>query len=160
VAARGIDIKGVDLVLQFTIPTNTDSYVHRAGRTGRAGNLGTSIVFYSERENRELKNLEKNIGNGFKFERQPSPSPSSVMAAAASHAVNSLNNVNPSVISFFRDEASELIESTQAKDGNLTDLVAKCLAMISGKNELTTWSLQTGESGLTTVTLKAPRELK
>lgn len=50
VAARGIDISGIDLVIQIALPQNSDSYVHRAGRTGRAGNTGTSIIMHTARE--------------------------------------------------------------------------------------------------------------
>lgn len=45
VAARGLDIEGVDLVLHSSIPRDLDSFVHRSGRTGRAGRLGSSVVF-------------------------------------------------------------------------------------------------------------------
>merc|ERR1712174_7024 len=46
VAARGIDIQDVDLVIQFHPPRDTDSYVHRSGRTGRAGAKGISVVLF------------------------------------------------------------------------------------------------------------------
>ncbi len=58
VAARGIDISGIDLVLQYQMPQNSDSYVHRAGRTGRAGKTGVSIVLHTERDERALRSLE------------------------------------------------------------------------------------------------------
>ena len=44
VAARGIDVKGVDLVVQFRTPRDAEGYVHRSGRTGRAGRDGTAVV--------------------------------------------------------------------------------------------------------------------
>lgn len=48
VAGRGIHVDDVSHVINYTLPDNPDDYVHRIGRTGRAGNLGTSISFVSE----------------------------------------------------------------------------------------------------------------
>ena len=48
----------------------------------------------------------------------------------------------------------------EAADGDVAALVARCLALASGKTELRSWSLQTGQSGFTTITLTAPRALK
>merc|ERR1712157_422928 len=48
VAARGIDIKNVDLVIQFDPPRDVDTYVHRSGRTGRAGTNGVSVLMFSQ----------------------------------------------------------------------------------------------------------------
>jgi superfamily II DNA/RNA helicase len=48
VAARGLDINNVTLVINYDMPTNTEDYVHRIGRTGRAGNKGTAISLMNE----------------------------------------------------------------------------------------------------------------
>jgi len=47
VAARGLDIEGVDLVLHHGVPTTVETYIHRSGRTGRAGREGTSVLLVS-----------------------------------------------------------------------------------------------------------------
>eukprot|EP00906_Rhabdomonas_costata_P038317 RCo054072 len=47
VAARGLDIKGVDYVINFDLPLNVESYIHRIGRTGRAGSYGKAISFFT-----------------------------------------------------------------------------------------------------------------
>lgn len=49
VAARGLDIPSVDLIIQLQPPRKVDDYVHRAGRTGRAGKNGVCITFYNKR---------------------------------------------------------------------------------------------------------------
>merc|ERR1712000_750516 len=49
VAARGLDIPNVNLVLQYDLPTNIDDYVHRIGRTGRAGKRGSAWCFFNEK---------------------------------------------------------------------------------------------------------------
>ena len=59
VAARGLDIKDVTHVINYSIPQNPDSYVHRIGRTGRAGKSGIAITFVTPREYRHLRLIEK-----------------------------------------------------------------------------------------------------
>ncbi len=59
VAARGIDIPRITHVINYDIPFDTESYVHRIGRTGRAGRKGEAILFVSNRERRMLKSIER-----------------------------------------------------------------------------------------------------
>jgi len=59
VAARGLDIDRISHVVNYDIPYDTESYVHRIGRTGRAGRTGTAILFVSPREKRMLFAIEK-----------------------------------------------------------------------------------------------------
>jgi ATP-dependent RNA helicase DeaD len=59
VAARGLDVERISHVLNFDIPTDTESYVHRIGRTGRAGRAGDAILFVTPRERHLLKAIEK-----------------------------------------------------------------------------------------------------
>ncbi|MFT7224111.1 MAG: ATP-dependent RNA helicase DeaD [Cellvibrionaceae bacterium] len=59
VVARGLDIKRISHVINYDIPLDTESYVHRIGRTGRAGRKGTAILFVTHREQRLLKAIER-----------------------------------------------------------------------------------------------------
>lgn len=59
VAARGIDVARVSHVVNYDIPYDTEAYVHRIGRTGRAGRTGTAILFVTHRERRLLGSIEK-----------------------------------------------------------------------------------------------------
>ncbi|CAM3488884.1 DEAD/DEAH box helicase [Mycobacterium colombiense] len=59
VAARGLDVERISHVLNYDIPHDTESYVHRIGRTGRAGRSGTALLFVSPRERHLLKAIEK-----------------------------------------------------------------------------------------------------
>ena len=61
-AARGLDIDGVSHVFNFDLPNETESYVHRIGRTGRAGRSGMAIAFCAPEEYDYLTNIEKTIG--------------------------------------------------------------------------------------------------
>lgn len=57
VAARGLDIKGVTLVVNFDAPGNTEDYVHRIGRTGRAGHKGYAVSLICDRDAWALKGI-------------------------------------------------------------------------------------------------------
>ena len=62
VAARGLDVEGLALVVNFDLPAETENYVHRIGRTARAGANGKAISFASEQDVYELSDIEKYIG--------------------------------------------------------------------------------------------------
>jgi ATP-dependent RNA helicase DeaD len=79
VAARGLDVEGVTHVFNYDIPEDTESYIHRIGRTGRAGGQGLAITLYSPKDRDELIQIEKelnmtipkkNIGNAKKHESE------------------------------------------------------------------------------------------
>ena len=68
VAARGLDIKDVPAVFNFDIPFNAEDYVHRIGRTGRAGASGLAVSFVSARDTRLMTDLEKLLGKKLELE--------------------------------------------------------------------------------------------
>ncbi len=68
VAARGLDIKDVPAVFNFDIPFNAEDYVHRIGRTGRAGASGLAVSFVSARDARLVGDLEKLLGKKLEIE--------------------------------------------------------------------------------------------
>lgn len=59
VAARGLDVERITLVINYDMPNDTESYVHRIGRTGRAGREGRTILFVTPRQQRMLREIEK-----------------------------------------------------------------------------------------------------
>ncbi|STX50652.1 ATP-dependent RNA helicase DeaD [Legionella busanensis] len=59
VAARGLDVERVTHVINYDVPHDSETYVHRIGRTGRAGRSGVTILFVSPRESRTLNNIER-----------------------------------------------------------------------------------------------------
>ena len=63
VASRGIDVEKIKVVYNYDLPGDIENYVHRIGRTARAGKKGKSISFCSERDYEELEKIEKFIGN-------------------------------------------------------------------------------------------------
>ncbi len=62
VAARGLDVDRIGLVINYDMPFDSEAYVHRIGRTGRAGRTGEAILFITPRERRFVGNLERAVG--------------------------------------------------------------------------------------------------
>ena len=62
VAARGLDVERIGLVINYDMPFDSEAYVHRIGRTGRAGRTGEAVLFVTPRERRFINNLERATG--------------------------------------------------------------------------------------------------
>ncbi len=73
VAARGLDVERISLVVNFDVPREPEAYVHRIGRTGRAGREGRSLTFFTPREHGRLKRIEKLTGTPMEEIEIPSP---------------------------------------------------------------------------------------
>jgi ATP-dependent RNA helicase DeaD len=71
IAARGLDIKEIGLVVNYHIPRDTDTYVHRIGRTGRAGEKGASISLVSPGEIRRIQMIKRFVKADIKFLKVP-----------------------------------------------------------------------------------------
>jgi ATP-dependent RNA helicase DeaD len=72
VAARGLDVDRITLVVNYDIPFDSEAYVHRIGRTGRAGRTGDAILFVTPRERRFLGGLERAVGRPIEAMEIPS----------------------------------------------------------------------------------------
>ncbi|MBF0586748.1 DEAD/DEAH box helicase [Prosthecochloris sp. N3] len=72
VAARGLDVERITHVINYDIPTDTEAYVHRIGRTGRAGRTGDAILFVTPREKSMLRTIERVTGS--RIDRMELPS--------------------------------------------------------------------------------------
>ncbi|KAK1303415.1 DEAD-box ATP-dependent RNA helicase 53 [Acorus calamus] len=66
VAARGLDVPNVDLIIHYELPNNSEIFVHRSGRTGRAGKKGCAILIYNDHQTRAVRVIEQDIGCKFK----------------------------------------------------------------------------------------------
>jgi ATP-dependent RNA helicase DeaD len=105
VAARGLDVDRISHVVNYDIPTDTESYVHRVGRTGRAGRTGDAISFVTPRERHLLRAIEK-------ANRQP----------LTPMRLPTVEDVNETRVAKFRDAITEALGSDQV--GFYRDLVA------------------------------------
>ncbi|KAK6139514.1 hypothetical protein DH2020_026745 [Rehmannia glutinosa] len=105
VAARGLDIPNVDLVIHYELPNDPETFVHRSGRTGRAGKEGTAVLMFTSSQRRTVKSLERDVG--CKFEFIGPPSVQEVLESSAEQVVATLSAVHPesvkSVTGFLSD---------------------------------------------------------
>ncbi len=69
--SRGIDVEGIDLVINYDVPGDAEDYIHRIGRTARAATTGTAITFVNHRDERRLKSIEELIDK--KITQHPLP---------------------------------------------------------------------------------------
>ncbi len=71
VAARGLDIEQVSHVVNYDVPSDPEAYLHRIGRTGRAGRKGVAVTLFEPREQRMLRNIERLMRRDIEIERLP-----------------------------------------------------------------------------------------
>ncbi|XP_036378821.1 nucleolar RNA helicase 2 [Megalops cyprinoides] len=152
VAARGLDIPEVDLVIQCSPPKDVESYIHRSGRTGRAGRTGVCICFYQRKEEEQLRYVENKAGITFK--RVGVPSANEIIKSSSKDAVKYLDSVPTAAIEYFREAAQQLIEQRGA-----VEALAAALAHISGATAIEQRSLLNSDAGYTTMLLKCSQEM-
>ncbi|KAF2324096.1 hypothetical protein GH714_006600 [Hevea brasiliensis] len=124
VASRGLDIPNVDLVIHYELPNDPETFVHRSGRTGRAGKEGTAILMFSSSQRRTVRSLERDVG--CKFEFVGPPSTEQVLESSAEQVVATLNGVHAESVEFFTPTAQKLIKEQG------TSALAAALAHLSG----------------------------
>ncbi|GAB3031180.1 DEAD/DEAH box helicase [Bowmanella dokdonensis] len=148
VVARGLDVERVSHVINFDVPYDTESYVHRIGRTGRAGRQGDAILFISHREKRMLFAIEKATNQ--RIESMPIPSVSELNEQR-------LRRFKQSVIEAMEDDSIEslipVIEAIQAETEANPEVLMAALAKIAQGDE----PLLLKETDRPDLTERAPR---
>jgi ATP-dependent RNA helicase DDX21 len=154
VAARGLDIAGVDLVVHTAPPRDEDSYVHRSGRTGRAGRSGKSVLFYSRSEGHHLKLLENKLL--FAFKRIGPPSPEEISEASGLYVMKKLTSIDDEMVKYFVPQAKTIVQNAlngslwtsdimhdeslpvqKSKELIIEELLARCIISISQRKSVT-----------------------
>lgn len=146
VAARGLDIPNVDLIIHYELPNDPETFVHRSGRTGRAGKEGRAILMFTSSQRRTVKSLERDVG--CKFEFITPPSVEEVLESSAEQVVATLGGVHPESLEYFTPTAQKLLEDQGV------NALAAALATLSGFSQPpSSRSLITHEQGLITLQL-------
>ncbi len=91
VAARGIDVNELTHVINYNLPDDPEVYVHRSGRTGRAGHKGISIIIAHSREGKRLRELEKLIHK--KIEQKPVPNGTEIVEKRLFASIDRIENI-------------------------------------------------------------------
>lgn len=130
VVARGLDVERVSHVINYDVPYDTESYVHRIGRTGRAGRQGDAILFISHREKRMLFSIERATRQS--IDTMTIPSISELNETRLSRFKNS-------VIEAISDSSIEtlipIVESIQAETEAAPEVIMAALAKIAQGDE-------------------------
>lgn len=127
IAARGLDISGVSHVFNFHIPLNPESYVHRIGRTGRAGKKGVAITLATPLEFKELRRIKENTKAKIELYEIPD-----LQDAIDKKDSNLLESILKHEIT---DEALRLYEQIRA-NADMTQLVCKLLSMVLKESKI------------------------
>lgn len=133
VAARGIDVPRISHVINYDIPYDTESYVHRIGRTGRAGRSGHAILFVSPRETRLLKSIERATRQ--KISAITLPTRADVtMRRVAGFKEKIAEVMEKQNLDFFRQLVSQMSESdNESENADLLNIAA-ALAFMAQQN--------------------------
>ncbi|MDG1652104.1 MAG: DEAD/DEAH box helicase [Flavobacteriaceae bacterium] len=142
VAARGIDVDDITHVINYQLPDEIETYTHRSGRTGRAGKLGTSIIFVTKSDRRKIKLIENKLQT--KLTELEMPSPEQIFKNKIQHWVEQVKNtplkgdLQPYLDSAFKGleelDKETLIELILSKEFRNFDLNPKSLSLSEGKN--------------------------
>ena len=115
VAARGLDISGVTHVYNFDIPQDPESYVHRIGRTGRAGKHGIAITFVTPRERGQLQAVEHTTKK--RMEKLKTPTLTEALEGQQKAVTEKiLNTIENEDLSLYFGQAEELLQKHSAAD--------------------------------------------
>lgn len=127
VAARGLDVDRISHVVNFDIPTDTESYVHRTGRTGRAGRSGDAISFVTPRERRLLRSIERATGQA--LTQMALPSAEDINASRLSRFDDAITEAlgDSGRIDFFRDVVAHYVNEFDVPEVDVAAALASIL---------------------------------
>ncbi|UNX56384.1 DEAD/DEAH box helicase [Georgenia sp. TF02-10] len=128
VAARGLDVERIGLVVNFDVPRETDTYVHRIGRTGRAGRTGTALTFLTPRERARLTQIERATGTAMTEVAIPTPADVSAHRARALFA-RVADRSSAGRLQMYRDAVTAHVAETGT---DLVELAAALVALAVG----------------------------
>lgn len=115
VAARGLDIKNVEVVINYDVPEKAEYYVHRIGRTGRIGNKGYSFTLVSKRDLQRLENVMS--FTNVKIKKRKIPTPDAVIKIKQEHQIAGIDQIiNDINTSPYLDTATLLLEAYKPID--------------------------------------------
>ena len=131
VAARGIDIERISLVVNYDIPLDAESYVHRIGRTGRAGRSGRALLFVEPRERRLLRNVEHLIKKNIEEVELPNHE-----MLQACRRKKFKDKITAQLEHHDLDLYRELLEDMFTADQSQEDIAAAMMMLLQGKQKL------------------------
>jgi len=154
VASRGLDIPDVDLIVQCEPPKDVETYIHRSGRTARAGKEGTVVTFYTKKHSMLITRIERMAG--ITFTKIGAPQPEDIIKASSKFIVEGLKKVTDEALPLFADTADLLVKEFGEKKALLLTL-----AYISGNlNKIKKRSMLAGTEGYVTYQVETDKEFR
>lgn len=142
VAARGIDVDDITHVINYQLPDEIETYTHRSGRTGRAGKLGTSIIFVTKSDRRKIRLIENKLQT--KLTELEMPSAQEIFKNKVQHWIEDIKNtpVKSELQPYFADthkgleelDKETLVELLLSKEFRNFDVYPKSLSFDQEKN--------------------------
>lgn len=142
VAARGIDVDDITHVINYQLPDEIETYTHRSGRTGRAGKLGTSIIFVTKSDRRKIKLIENKLQT--KLTELEMPSAQEIFKNKVHHWIAQIKStpIKSDLHPFLADvhksledlDKETLVELMLSKEFRSFDLNPNSLSFDQGKN--------------------------
>ncbi len=126
VAARGIDVDDVDLVVNYDMPQDNEYYVHRIGRTARAGRKGTAISFVTNRDFNNLREIERYTKT--KIDRRPLPTLKDIKERQSTKLVDALREI---LDEGDFDREKEALEILTTEDYDVMDVAAAAIKLLN-----------------------------
>ncbi|KAJ6971142.1 DEAD-box ATP-dependent RNA helicase 7-like [Populus alba x Populus x berolinensis] len=153
VAARGLDINDVQLIIQCEPPKDVEAYIHRSGRTGRAGNSGVAVMLFDPRRS-NISKIQRE--SGVKFEHITAPKAEDIAKAVGVEAAETIIQVSDSVIPAFKSAAEDLLNTSGL---SAVELLAKALAKATGYTEIKSRSLLSSMENHVTLLLESEKSI-
>ena len=125
VAARGLDVERIGLVVNYEAPIEPEIYVHRIGRTGRAGRAGRSLTFFSPRDRRRLHQIER--VTGAKLQQVPIPTSQEIIDARARRVLEGLINADTGTVAQDTSAIEGALSAAHASGLRYRDIAAQLL---------------------------------
>lgn len=128
VAGRGIDVKNIEAVFNYDLPRDDEDYIHRIGRTGRAGTSGISFTFVSKKQIQNLKRIER--ANGIQIHKKDIPTFEEIQVARVSSFKNKIKSIiEEAGLTEYKSNIEEMVT-----DGiDVTDIAAALLKFYMSK---------------------------
>ncbi|KAJ3285049.1 Nucleolar RNA helicase 2 [Rhizoclosmatium sp. JEL0117] len=156
VCARGVDIPEVDLVINCEPPGDVETYVHRSGRTGRAGKSGVCVTFYKQQQEYLLQNITRKAG--VQFKKAGAPQPKDIIKSRSLDSLENLRAVHPGALAYFSDAAESIL--AHYKNDPITALSAALAVICNTTKPLPPRSLLSATEGFLTVLFQCNQKIR
>lgn len=128
VAGRGIDVKNIDAVFNYDLPRDDEDYIHRIGRTGRAGTSGIAFTFVSKKQTQSLKRIER--ANGIQIHKKDIPTFEEIQVARVANFKNKIKSIiNEDDLSEYKSNIVSMVNNGI----DVTDIAAALLKFYMSK---------------------------